>query len=333
MIWESTLRMIAERPVLGYGLGTFVMEYPRFRLPEYFQRSRATNVTDHAHNEFLEIAAEQGLLGLAATVWLWGFAFYNGLRSLPSSGEERRWGLGILGATTVLLVHGMLDVGLRYPPNQTLLWLLLGLMAGGSGPAVRRLGSSGVPAGHSRMMAWLRSPIARTILATLCLVGSVWVTIAGIVRPVMADVCERRARMAADIGQLGDAAADARRSLEFQPFRPTVRYLLAGVLPPEQAIQECLKIEELSPDYADVTYNLGKLYLRQKQPEEALLYLTRAVQSNPYDAGRRVAIASAYAQLGQIGLARTNLEDALRLDPRNPDARGLLTEFDEKKLP
>jgi O-antigen ligase len=337
LIWESTLRMIAERPLLGHGLGTFVTEYPRFRLPGYFLRSRATNVTDHAHNELLEITAEQGLLGLVATVWLWGAIFYNGMRSLPAWSERRRLGLGILSATTALLLHGMLDVGLRYPPNQTLLWLLLGLLAGGSGLAGGTQTQSGVASTDSKITVRLRPPFMRMVFAAICVLGGVWITIASVVRPAMAELWERRARMAEERGELPAAAANAQRSLDFQPFRPTVRYLLAGVMEKlgarDQAIEQCLRIEELSPDYADVTYNLGRLYMTQGQAQNALGYLRRAAQINPYNPGWQIALATAYTRLGQTNFARTHLEDALHLDPHNTAARDGLAALEQKKSP
>src|SRR5580704_801112 len=81
MIWKATLDMIAARPLLGHGLGAYIAVYPAYRWPEYFLRPKATNVTDHAHNELLEIAAEQGLIGLAATLWLWATAVWCGFRA------------------------------------------------------------------------------------------------------------------------------------------------------------------------------------------------------------------------------------------------------------
>ncbi|MBI5395440.1 MAG: O-antigen ligase family protein, partial [Verrucomicrobia bacterium] len=65
-IWLGTVRAIAEAPLFGHGPGSFVRAYPAHRPPEYFDRPKAAPVTDHAHNEFLETAAETGLVGLAA---------------------------------------------------------------------------------------------------------------------------------------------------------------------------------------------------------------------------------------------------------------------------
>jgi O-antigen ligase len=337
LIWQSTLHMIAERPFLGHGLGTFATEYPRFRLPEYFLRSRATNVTDHAHNELLEITAEQGLVGLAATLWLWGVVCCRGVRSLRASSEQWRLSLGILGATAVLLLHGMLDVGLRYPPDQTLFWFLLGLLVSGSGLTEDTQVRAGAPSTNSEVTVRLGSRFTRTVIVAVCILGSVWITMASVVRPVMAGVWERRARMAEERNELVEAAVDARRSLEFQPFRPRVRYLLAGVLEKfgahDQAIDQCLLIEELSPDYADVTYNLGRLYLAQGKVQEALPYLRRAAEINPYNTDQQIVLASVYAQLGRKDSAHAHLENALHLNPQNAAVRKLLAELDQKKSP
>ena len=137
MIWTATLRMIAARPLIGQGLGTYVVEYPHYRLPEYFLRPKATNVTDHAHNELLETAAEQGLIGLAALLWLWAAALGRGVSSCRrQDAGERRCLMGLLGAAGLLMLHGMVDIDLRYPPNQSLLWLLMGLLVGTGSPAV-----------------------------------------------------------------------------------------------------------------------------------------------------------------------------------------------------
>ena len=339
LIWKSTLPMIAERPFFGHGLGVFVAEYPRFRLPEYFLRSRATNITDHAHNELLELAVEQGLLGLVATLWLWGVAFCRGVRSLRTD-DQRKLGLGIMGATTVLLVHGMLDVGLRYPPDETLFWLLLGLLVTKNNPTGDEQTQSGMLSTNSEAPLRLHSPFTRAIIVAVCILGSICITFAAVVRPVMAGVWERKARMAEESGKLTEAEAAARRSLSFQPFRITARYFLAGILAGSKksearqlAIEECLFIEELSPDYADVTYNLGLLHIAQGQPQKALPYLRRAAEINPYNADRQIVLAFIYAQLGRMDSACAHLENALRLDPQNMAARNLLAELKQKKSP
>ncbi|MGH6630341.1 MAG: tetratricopeptide repeat protein, partial [Burkholderiales bacterium] len=95
-----------------------------------------------------------------------------------------------------------------------------------------------------------------------------------------------------------------------------------------QAIEQCRRIEELAPDYGDITFNLGQLYLTERQPSEALTYLQRAVEINPYSAAKRFALGAALAELGQPNGAREQLRAALRLSPAHRDAAALLAELD-----
>jgi O-antigen ligase len=326
MIWKATLEMIAARPLVGHGLGAYIVVYPKYRLPEYFLRPKAANVTNHAHNELLEIAAEQGLIGLAATLWLWATAVWCGFRVCRQLGRtDRRVLWGIFGAMLVFMLHGLVDVDLRYLPNQSLLWLLMGLVVG-----------AGTTSSRWRRITIGPRPI-RWCIAAICLVFGVWILAAAIVRPLRADWQDRQAQIAEERGDLLAAAQYARNALHLEPFRLSTRYLLAGALSRlpepqarEMAIEQCLWIEELSPDYADVTYNLGQLRLGAGQTAEAITYLRRAVEINPYNVERRIVLALALHEMGQDDEALHELDCVLQLQPQNAEAQDLRRKMQPK---
>jgi len=89
------------------------------------------------------------------------------------------------------------------------------------------------------------------------------------------------------------------------------------------AIVQCQRIEELAPDYADVTYNLGQLHQLAGHPAEAVPYLRRAVEINPYDVERRIVLASALRETGQNEEAVRQLDRALQIRPDDEAARKL----------
>jgi O-antigen ligase len=317
MIWKATLHMIAARPLLGHGLGTYVAEYPQYRLPEYFLRPKSTNVTDHAHNELLEVAAEQGLIGLTAILWLWATAVWCGVRACRrTEGRDRRLMQGLVGATLVLMFHGLVDVDLRHLPDQSLLWLLMGFLAGTHATATQR------------KRITIQSGPARWCAAAVCLLLGAWIGATTVILPMMADWRDREARLAEENGDLNATAQRAGDALRLQPFRLGTRYLLTGALArlPEpqvrdMAIDQCLRIEELAPDYADVTFNLGQLYMAANRARDAIPYLRRAVEINPYKPDRRVALAVAWRDVGENTEAVRELDRALQMQPDDQDAR------------
>ena len=322
VIWNGTLHMIAAHPIFGHGLDTYWIQYSKFRLPEYFARPKAGNFTNHAHNELLEVATEQGVVGLVALMCLWAAALRTGVRAADAMGTDRPLGYGLVGATLVFMLHGMVDIDLRSPPNQSLLWLLLGLLASGSGAAVPRISS--------------RSKPARSVVAGVCGLLAVWVLYGAVIQPVRADCWERRARLAEARGDLNAAAHAARESLEIQPLRVETRYFLAGVLAENAAtyrpaIDEGLVVEGIAPDYSDVTYNIGELYVKLRQPDDALPFLQRAVIMNPYSAEKRFALALALAESSQTAAAEEQLETAVRLKPDLTEAVDLLRRLRQQK--
>jgi putative inorganic carbon (HCO3(-)) transporter len=63
--WGDTLPLIASRPILGYGPDTFGLVYPQFeRGNQHFV------LWDKPHQDALGVAASQGLIGLAAYIWI-----------------------------------------------------------------------------------------------------------------------------------------------------------------------------------------------------------------------------------------------------------------------
>lgn len=87
-IWQDSLRLIAARPVVGYGPDTFGLVFPSLQTGDWgLTSSGIRQQIDKAHAETLQIAATQGLLGLAAYIFIlatFASAFWNG-RKRPAA--------------------------------------------------------------------------------------------------------------------------------------------------------------------------------------------------------------------------------------------------------
>jgi O-antigen ligase len=114
------LKMVLERPVLGWGHGTFADVYPRFRS---FYTDLEVNA---AHNDFLQVLAETGIAGFAAMIWLLVSAIRSGI------GKSHKWTSDLNGTISVaavlgisgILVHSLVDFNMQIPANAALFYLL-----------------------------------------------------------------------------------------------------------------------------------------------------------------------------------------------------------------
>jgi O-antigen ligase len=123
-IFKDALKMIRDHPVAGTGLGTFETVYPRY---ESFYDGL---IVDHAHNDYLELLAETGLIGgacIAVFIVLLAWRGFSNLRSAKGAFERSVYA-GSLVACAGLLLHSMVDFNFHIPSN-ALLFLLLAAMA------------------------------------------------------------------------------------------------------------------------------------------------------------------------------------------------------------
>jgi O-antigen ligase len=119
-IYGDCVRMWLHKPMMGFGLGTFSTVYPQFR-------SFPTNLfVNHAHNDYLELMVETGLVGPALVVWFLFGVFRNGFAKMrdAADSEGRLLTLALLTGIVAILVHSLLDFNLHIPANAALFFVL-----------------------------------------------------------------------------------------------------------------------------------------------------------------------------------------------------------------
>jgi O-antigen ligase len=96
--------MFSEHPWLGVGIGNYEPVYPAYALPRWDEP------LGHAHNYYLNIAAETGLVGLSAYLILWSAVFWQAWQAVRrTSGYWQGVAVGILGILTHLAAHNFFD--------------------------------------------------------------------------------------------------------------------------------------------------------------------------------------------------------------------------------
>jgi putative inorganic carbon (HCO3(-)) transporter len=102
--WQAGWQMWSEHPWRGVGVGNYEPIYPAYYIPPWKEP------LGHAHNYYLNAAAETGLIGLLAYLILWGAAFWQAVQAIRrTSGWERGVAIGVLGMLTHLSIHNFFD--------------------------------------------------------------------------------------------------------------------------------------------------------------------------------------------------------------------------------
>ena len=119
------LKMFLKRPVLGWGLGSFPIVYPQFRT---FYTNFFVN---EAHNDYLQLLVEMGLLGFATMIWFVVTVYARAFKKI------RNWPSEMSGAVTLacvlglsgILVHSAVDFNLQIPANAAMFYVLCTIAA------------------------------------------------------------------------------------------------------------------------------------------------------------------------------------------------------------
>jgi O-antigen ligase len=131
--------LIAARPWLGWGAGTFRYVYPGVRGEDILTSTSA------AHNDYVEALVEVGMVGLAAYLWLGGLLAVAAWRAMRRGDAQAR-AIGFAGfmAVSYTALHALVEFNGQIPAFTHLLAVVLGFTcaaaarAAGVGEQARR---------------------------------------------------------------------------------------------------------------------------------------------------------------------------------------------------
>ena len=286
VIWAAAWDMLQAAPWHGYGLGTWWLLYPAYRAVG----DETTGF--HAHNDYLELAAEggwplalllaAGVLAVARTAW----QLLSGPR--PAARREAAW---LIGGLLALAVHSIFNFNLYMAP---IVWLA-GLMCARCANLAREELAPG---------AAMARPPTRAALAAIALVlaGTVLYALAN----AGAGVLYQAGRQAHARGDADSAARLLGRAHGWAPWQDTMLIAHADLLfkrllaaPPPQR----------EPLIAEVRW-----------------LLDRAAAANPFKPYVHVLRGHLYRMDAQVpaplrnGLAEAEYRRARAIDPYYPEA-------------
>jgi putative inorganic carbon (hco3(-)) transporter len=110
--WKTGWEMFKEKPMMGWGPGTYMFQYAPFQ-KSYDRTIISTNFGDwgNVHSEYLGPLIDSGLPGGISFLLIVFWAFYTGVKVYRQSDNKkvRRIALGVLTGLTTYFIHGTLN--------------------------------------------------------------------------------------------------------------------------------------------------------------------------------------------------------------------------------
>jgi O-antigen ligase len=107
--YRLTLQMIADRPWIGSGIGTFEWSFPAYRS----ENISMWGVWDRAHNTLLELAADAGIPLAALVVAGWIVLLVGLIRGIRVRRRDVIVPVAALWVAVIALLHSLIDFSLQ----------------------------------------------------------------------------------------------------------------------------------------------------------------------------------------------------------------------------
>ncbi|MDD4979728.1 MAG: O-antigen ligase family protein [Candidatus Omnitrophica bacterium] len=130
-VYRNSLNMIKAHPFIGLGANTYMKNYKYYREPVEY-RGVVTKDYMYAHNNFLHMASEIGLIGLGIFIWLLYKLFRQcgDIYKRLKDGYLRIVFLSLSACLIAFLVNGLTESSLYYSRVAVIFWYMAGLSLG-----------------------------------------------------------------------------------------------------------------------------------------------------------------------------------------------------------
>ncbi|MFQ5801943.1 MAG: tetratricopeptide repeat protein [Candidatus Methylomirabilales bacterium] len=351
--WWDSLNMIRENPLLGVGAGNFTFVF--FRYADLPQGPFTQNtLLEHPHNEYINLTAELGALGLLAFSWLLlriGRMGWQALKKAEETEEALRL-LSLLGCLVSVAINGFLFYPFHEPSTTLNLFLILGLLeATFQGGAKKTRNGFAGQIGFTRLIR--QGAIGLMIFGAL---AALFYRLS--FRPLLASYYFVHGVNHFVQGKYGEGIRDAERSISWDRRSFLPRFLLAqnyfrmgrfseaihesekllqlhpyilypfdmiatsyiALRQPSKTMETYARALEVNPKLTTALVNLGSLYLKEKKYEKAKELFERGISASPERPEAYLNLGLLHRELGQLEEALAFYREAVRLDPSLPHA-------------
>ena len=133
-LWQAAWNQFRQSPAIGTGSGTY------FYYGRLFRHPSVQSDPVHVHNDYLELLAEYGIVGVLGILLFFGVHIWNGVRAIfqmgrrlslsgQSQSNSMALQMGALAAMAAYLVHSLTDFNFHIPVNALMFATFFGMLA------------------------------------------------------------------------------------------------------------------------------------------------------------------------------------------------------------
>ncbi len=319
----AELRMFAEKPLAGFGPGSFFVHYPRFRPVEVIQMTGPGRNTMALYPEFavLGVAVELGALGVALWLWLFTAALWTGARgavALRRAGalSESVYAAGFTAAAAGGLAIAHSGFAGSSPATGWYAWPLAGLAAGLAPLAARRAAVSVYPLPISDDIRRALYAPSLLVFLGLAMMPGLW---------LRSDIDLNSAMYFANKSDYPTALSLFLRVRPGSANYPMALYFAGNALSAmgkhDEALAAYDRLQTQAPDYVLVHAARGAAYAKLGDWKSAAAERARQAEIDPSYLENLLAWAEAARASGNLSEARLAIGKAVELDPKSERVR------------
>jgi len=320
--WKFTTLMIRDNPLLGSGIGTYKYNTLRYQARFFEQGQNRTiypyGFAQKAHNEYLQLWAELGIIGLSIFIWLMVSYFNYGIKILQKAKDDYKQGIliGLMGAVVAILVDSLFGFPFHLPASIILFWVVLGL----SVVVVSDKDNNQVKENIKKKRKLDRGFSFELILKIVIISFSIFLIVT-LIRPFMARVDWYYGTKELEKENWDGAINICSDAVRWDPWFGQGYYDIGYSLMRKGLFYEAVKCFEKAQKYIDLPglpNNLAAVYINTGQLDKGIIELKQAIlyqKDEELMVPLYCTLGSSYNKQNKNKLAEESFKNALKINP------------------
>ena len=322
--WKFTTLLIKDHPLLGSGIGSFKYNSLRYQAKFFDQGDNRAlypyGLAGRAHNEYLQLWAELGIVGVMIFIWLIFANFNYGFKILKREKNRYKQGIiiGLMGSVMAFLVDSLLWFPLHHSFTSFLFWLCLGLlvvMGLKEDEAVYKSKSNKKIISPKNDIHQFKPLLAISIVLLAAILSI------SVAKPFIAQIYWYSGFKEVEKENWDKAIKKYEAALEWDPYLGEIYYDIGKILQNKKLYGiagEYLEKAEKYIDHPDLPLDLAIIYLESGKLDEGAIKLKQAISYQSDEKSKLplyAELGNTYLQLKRYKPAEIVLKDALKIDP------------------